>query len=62
MFLLQSACHVISPNVNFISVSWYNEINVVKAIRSMCIVLKNLVYQDVFPTREGKSNSNDLKQ
>lgn len=43
IFLLKNACHVISPNVNFISVSWYNEISVVKSIRRIYIVLKNLV-------------------
>lgn len=43
VFLLSNACHVIGPHVDFISVSWCNEINVVKSIRSLRIVLKNLV-------------------
>lgn len=61
ILLFKNPCHVLAPNVTFIYVSWYNEIHIVTFIRCVCIMLKILVYQGVFPTRKSKSNSNDLK-
>lgn len=64
VFPLKNACCVVSPDVNLISVSWYNERTVVKSIRSTRTALKNLVLSvRCFPYKENlKSNTHDLKQ
>lgn len=54
VFPPKNACRVASPDVNFISVSWYNERTVVKSIRSTYTALKNLVLSVRMFSLQGK--------